>query len=434
MGLRIVLASDFYGVLLGGAERQAQLLARELVARGHQVTLATVRQASDPPTEQDGGISVVRFDGLSTRTSRFSSDPNRRLHPPFPDPAVVHGLRRLLASWTPDLVHAQGWVAYSCAAAVTGTSVPLLLSVRDYGYACAIRTLLRHEADGRREICDGPALAKCLACASRAYGVPKAGVAVSAVLATRPLLHRVVAGVHAISTYVEQTVRRDILHGQPPEHEVLTRVIPDIIQPSRLAEERDDSPPGRMLAGLPDGPFILFVGALQPHKGVNVLLDAYGRLTSPPPLILMGTIWSDSPSTFPKGVTVLPNVPHGDVMHAWDRCSFGVAPALWPEPLGNVIMEAMSRGRAVVASAVGGPVDSVLDGVTGLLVPPGDAEALAKAMQRLVLDAGLRDRLGEAGRIRAERFRADVLVPQFEALYAELVRRHPGRRSGARHP
>ena len=89
--------------------------------------------------------------------------------------------------------------------------------------------------------------------------------------------------------------------------------------------------------------------------------------------MLIGTRWPETPATFPAGVTVLSDVPHGVVMAAWERSLFGVAPSVWPDPLPGVVREAMTRGRAVVATAVGGNPDMIDDGVSGLLVPPGDA-------------------------------------------------------------
>jgi glycosyltransferase involved in cell wall biosynthesis len=70
------------------------------------------------------------------------------------------------------------------------------------------------------------------------------------------------------------------------------------------------------------------------------------------------------------------------------------------------VREAMAWGRPVVATAVGGLTDAVEDGVTGLLVPPGDVVALRAAIERLLGDPDLRARLGAAGRARAPRFDA----------------------------
>jgi glycosyltransferase involved in cell wall biosynthesis len=142
--MRILMASDFYPPFIGGAERQVQLLGQELHLRGHTVGVATVWHSGQPAQQDDAGVDVRRIKGLTTRVAWFSKDPHRRFHPPFPDPGMVWGLRRLVRRWRPDLVHAHGWIAYSCAAALLGISIPLVVSVRDYGYTCALRTLL-HE-------------------------------------------------------------------------------------------------------------------------------------------------------------------------------------------------------------------------------------------------------------------------------------------------
>src|SRR4051794_29992779 len=94
--LRILMLSSFYPPDIGGAQRQIQLLSRELVRRGHVVAVVTVWQTGLPEHEDDQGVAVHRLKGLTTRVPWFSQETNRRHHPPFPDPAIVHGLRRLI--------------------------------------------------------------------------------------------------------------------------------------------------------------------------------------------------------------------------------------------------------------------------------------------------------------------------------------------------
>jgi len=118
---------------------------------------------------------------------------------------------------------------------------------------------------------------------------------------------------------------------------------------------------------------------------------------------------------------VLHNLRHAEVMEAWSRSLFGVQPSVCAETFGLAVVEAMTQGKAVVASRVGGMVDVVIDGETGLLVPPGDVAALAQALQRLVEDCELRQRLGRAAQSRAELFSASAIVPRFEALYGQLA-------------
>jgi len=95
----------------------------------------------------------------------------------------------------------------------------------------------------------------------------------------------------------------------------------------------------------------------------------------------------------------------------------------WTEGLPLVVLEAMAQRRAVVATPVGGTPEVVVDGETGLLVPPRDPDALAGALRRLLADAALRTRMGEAGyeRVRT-RFSADAMTRRVLAIYDEVVR------------
>jgi glycosyltransferase involved in cell wall biosynthesis len=81
----------------------------------------------------------------------------------------------------------------------------------------------------------------------------------------------------------------------------------------------------------------------------------------------------------------------------------------------------MSRGKAVIGTHPGGHEDMITDGEDGLLIPAGDSEALRAAITRLVEDEGLRRRLGEAARARADEFVASVSVPRLEAFLEEVV-------------
>jgi glycosyltransferase involved in cell wall biosynthesis len=93
------------------------------------------------------------------------------------------------------------------------------------------------------------------------------------------------------------------------------------------------------------------------------------------------------------------------------------------EALPLSVLEAMSCGLPVLATEVGGVPEAVVDGETGQLVPRGDAQRLAENLSRLLADAALRRRLGDAGRERYEHgFRAERMLAELEALYRELLR------------
>ena len=98
------------------------------------------------------------------------------------------------------------------------------------------------------------------------------------------------------------------------------------------------------------------------------------------------------------------------------------------EPFGQVIVEGMAAGLAVVATGAGGPAEIIDDGVDGLLVPPGDVGALADALRLLAADGERRAGLGRHARASAERYRTSVVVPQFAALYDDVRAAGRGRR------
>jgi glycosyltransferase involved in cell wall biosynthesis len=92
------------------------------------------------------------------------------------------------------------------------------------------------------------------------------------------------------------------------------------------------------------------------------------------------------------------------------------------EALGVALLEAMAMGKPVVGSRVGGIAEAVEHGKSGLLVPPGDVEALAGAVLALLLDGNLRERIGQAARQRAlSMFSMPVMVQKTERLYLELI-------------
>jgi glycosyltransferase involved in cell wall biosynthesis len=171
---------------------------------------------------------------------------------------------------------------------------------------------------------------------------------------------------------------------------------------------------------LPGGEFVLFVGALGEHKGVGLLAEAHRRMVASVPLVVIGSRRADSPalSGGPRRPLVLRDgVPHPEIMAAFAAAAVVAVPSRWPEPQGLVAVEAMASGVPVVASGVGGLAEVVLPGETGLLVRPGDAGALAGALDQLLADPALRLRMGAAAKVRAVDFAAASVVPQVIEAY-----------------
>lgn len=113
-----------------------------------------------------------------------------------------------------------------------------------------------------------------------------------------------------------------------------------------------------------------------------------------------------------------------DVPEILAELTVSVLPSITGEGLPNSVLESMAAGLPVVATNSGGTYEAVEDGETGLLVPSGDAAALAQAIVPLLEDPRLRARLGAAGRRRvAERFSLDRMTHAMQALYARLIDR-----------
>ena len=410
---RVLLVSDAYAPMIGGADRAVRSVALELKARGHMVCVATAWQPGLPEHEVCDGVDVHRLRDLTSRVPWVSDDPNKHVPPPFADPEGMLRLRRLVKSFRPDLIHSYGWLTYSSAPRLAHGDVPLVLSVHDYGNFCALRTMLYMD----REFCTGPGRRKCLGCARHHYGAAKGAVAVAGVLGSRRALARAASAVQCNSEFTRDTTWRHLLAGRT---RIAERSRADVVIPPFPEATTEQEPDLSVLDRLPER-YILFVGALRRVKGVGELLEAHARLDSPPPLVLAGTREIDTPEEFPPGVTVIESIPHSAVMAAWDRALFGVFPSVNPEPFGLVVLEAMSRGRATIGTSPGGHSEMIVHEENGLLVRPGDVADLASAMQRLVDDAALRDRLGAAAEQRAELFMADRWVGRLEDLYDEAV-------------
>lgn len=410
--LRILMVSDEWRPYIGGAGRCMELFADELVNRGHTVEVGTAWH-NDAPAFEDGHVPVHRIRDLTTRAQWVSENPDRHTPPPFPDPEAVWRLRKLVKRFRPDLIPAYGWLAHSLVVGLAGIDVPVILWGHEYGNTCPRRDLYRLE----QEICSGPAPLKCMVCSKQQRGVAKGAAAVAGVLGMRPVLRRKTSALHSVSRYVAMVYDRDLRVPDAPSVVI-----------ENFHEEGPDLPADpEILAQLPDRPYILFVGALRRVKGVEDLVEAYGRLADPPPLVMVGIRTPDTPKSFPPGVTVLNDVPHPTVMAMWERALFGVFPSRWPEPLATVVHEAMSEGRPAIGTTPGGHEDMIDDGETGLIVPSSDPAALAAAMRRLIEDEAGREAMGVKARERARDYTRERVVPRLESFYHETVERHRAR-------
>jgi glycosyltransferase involved in cell wall biosynthesis len=411
--MRILMLAQFYPPVIGGEERHVRALSQGLAARGHEVVVATTAVPGAPQREWDGAVRVERLRGTVHRLSGVFAEDERRHAPPAPDPEMTLALRRLLRELRPQIVHAHNWMVHSYLPLKRRAGPPLVMSLHDYSLVCAKKRLMVHDRP-----CAGPALGKCLRCAAAHYGPFKGAVTTLALRLSLPVETRRVDLFLPVSSAVAAGSR---LAERGLPFEVVPNFVPDDVAHGNNGHDE-------LLRRLPSTPYLLYVGDLSEDKGVNALLAAYRQLTDPPPLVLIGRRTPTLRGSVPAGVLVEESWPHSAVMAARRNAVLALVPSVWPDPCPTTAIEAMACGQAVVATATGGLTDIVVDGETGILVPPGDVTALGEAIGRLLGDPSLRRRLGEAGLRRVRLFQARTVVPQVEAIYRRLRRADDPRR------
>jgi glycosyltransferase involved in cell wall biosynthesis len=415
--MHVIQLTDFYRPFVGGLERHVQTLSTALRGLGHTVTVVTLRLADDQPEcENDGGVRIRRVRGWTARLPGAHADGGRPFHPTVPDPGVVSALRRIVREERPDVVHSQSWMQYSYFPLHhPGSPRAHVVTLNDYGLACPKKTLQRTGPPAARSgiRCTGPGPVKCLACAPAQYGAVRGALISTSLRAVRPL-HRRADRYIAISSAVADGSRAGL--PDPGDVAVIPTMVPDGLPELAARAPRPGFLPPR------DG-YLMFAGALGPHKGVDVLLAARRLMREPLPLVIIGTPHPGVSSPDEPGVTVALDVPFPQVMAAWRHAGIAVVPSVWQEPLGQVAVEAALAGRPVVASGVGGLRDVVAHGETGLLVPPGDPAALARALDELAADPARRARLGAAARRVAARFEAAAVTPGIVEIYRDALAR-----------
>jgi glycosyltransferase involved in cell wall biosynthesis len=181
-------------------------------------------------------------------------------------------------------------------------------------------------------------------------------------------------------------------------------------------------------------PLVAFVGRLNRWKGYDLFVEAVARIAdrhatadfviagdAPP-----GEEWRTADlgqrladAGLEGRVRTLGFVADGAAIA--DAADIVVVPSRWPDPFPTVVLEAMRAGTAVIASDHGGAPEMIADGVSGILVPPGDVVALADAIGRLIDAPEERARIGSAGRERvASRFTLQAMVDGVEQTYRDL--------------
>jgi D-inositol-3-phosphate glycosyltransferase len=376
----------------GGQNVHVDALATALARQGHDVSVHTRRDDPAQPeqVETDAGYRV-----LHVPAGPAEPLPKDQLWAHMP--VFADALTEQLAAGAPDVVHSHFWMsAWAADRAADALDLPRLVTFHALG-----TVKRRHQG--------------------AADTSPAERVAVE--LAVAAAADRVVA---TCSDEVRELHRM----GLPPDRAV---VVPCGVDAARFTPDEDGTPvPERTRRHR-----LVTVGRPVPRKGFAVVVEALAGLPDTELLVVGGADASGHDPELDRlrgladrlGVAdrlrCLGQVPRAS-MPALLRSADAVVCAPWYEPFGLVPLEAMACGVPVVAAAVGGMLDSVADGVSGLLVPPQDPAALRDALAALLAAPDLQARMGAAGRQRVlEHYTWPRVAAATADAYAAALARRP---------
>jgi len=176
---------------------------------------------------------------------------------------------------------------------------------------------------------------------------------------------------------------------------------------------------------------ILFIGRLEKTKGAHILLRAIPRILTKNSNLHLYIAGSGPEINNLKNLAKKLNITSvvqflgyqspKQITNLYQKTTIVIVPSLWPEPFGLVGVEAMSVGRPVIASRVGGIPEWLDDGKTGFLVDPGNSKQIAEKVIQLLSDKKLLEQMGRNARKKAEQFSIEKYANKIEKIYGELL-------------
>jgi glycosyltransferase involved in cell wall biosynthesis len=397
---------------VGGVELYAHWLTQALHRRGQQVTIFYRRSAAGVGQEHrtEGGVKVwAAWRGVISPTRRFLAT--------FRDPAMVQLFGRILEESNPDLVHVQHLMGLPVALidSLSQRGIPFVITLHDFWWVCANAQLLTNYS---QRVCDGPqAYLNCARCAMARAGHPRLWPALpplAGLLGWRNLvLRRMIKAADRLIAPTGFVGRWYAAHG----------VAADKLQVMQLGLE--SAPTVSLRQQRTDGVLrFAYIGGLSWQKGLHVLLEAFRSLRGVAELWIAGdesfdpTYVGHLRELATPQVRFLGRLTRQAVWETLARVDVVVVPSLWYETFSFIVSEAFVSGAPVVASQLGPLADRVRHEVDGLLVPAGDVAAWRSALQRLVDEPGLLERL--QANVRPP-LTLDEHVQQLQVLYRSLV-------------
>lgn len=404
--MKILVLADFYPPTIGGMERYVSLLSTGLAKRGHEVIVCTTGREDVRQFSEDHHLELLRFEGLFQRIPSLYKNQARKYPPPLGDPIITERLKVIIKREKPDIVHSNGWILFSFLPLKQRFGIPLVVTLHGFDLFCPKKTLLT----AQNKICDKPLTIRCLNCATDFYGPAKSLLTYCAIKFDKKKL-KLVDKYIAVSSFVKKAYAKNLILEDR-----------DIVVIPNFAQEIEETPRFRQADRTLPNDFILFVGILSPDKGPDVLIEAYKKLRPETELVVIGRNHPGHSYKSSQGINVIENAPDRLVEEAYSRCRFVVIPSVFPDPCPSVAFEAMRSKKAIIGSDVGGLKDIIVDGKTGILVPPNDSKKLADAIDIFLSNTAMTYQIGINGYNRfISHYTPESVIPQIERTYQNML-------------
>ncbi|MBN2251410.1 MAG: glycosyltransferase family 4 protein [Candidatus Altiarchaeota archaeon] len=418
--MKVLLVSEYWQPkVLGGGEISGGLLAKNLAAAGVDVSVLTSGFSGLEKYGIIDGVKVYRR-LLTGKDPQSATDNLKRLI--LFSRSLERELQRLDMEQNFDIIHSLNVTSL---AGVSNTRArvnkPMVAHINSPTPFCPRGLLMKGGRECRESLCDYPTFKACVA----RYG-SVSRIKDRAYLKYNPFFTFVAYQNYLkkkealqefdfympISSFIKKLLIREGIR------EDLIEVVPNIVEMGRFLNVHAEGD---------EVPAILYLGPYSEYKGPKVLLEALAGLDIKYRCSLYGCgPLKDELMRFIKAndmnVSLNDAVPQEKVHEVYAKHDIVVFPSLVAEAFGRVAVEAMASGKPVIASRTGGVTDIVDDGITGLLVEPGDAAALANALRKLIKDRQLREEMGRQGRIIAgKKYGSEAVIKKVLGIYGRLA-------------
>lgn len=377
--------------------------------------------AMHDPRNEPSAWSEFFVSNVDTRRAAFGLSAFQQLFRALWSREAAQKFDRLIDAFRPDVIHIHNiytQISPSILAVAKRRGIPVVMTVHDYALVSANYSLWDHD---------------------RSMDLRHVGILATArtkyikgsFLATL-MLELVLKFHHAIGAYdgvisrylVSARFMRDVLVGAKFDEKKIL-LVGALAEPLMRASSNVGRKGDSTKRSAADR-FVLFAGRLEWYKGAHVLVESMKFLPKDVRIVIAGTGPDESRLKAMAGrddrVTFLGFVPGEQLWRMMGEAAVVVVPSVWAEVYGLVALEAMCQGTPVIVAKSGGLPEVVGESKAGIVVPPGDAKALARAIERVLSDAGLAAAMGKAAYGRAQQAgNPQAHLAEIMRIYSEVM-------------